>query len=62
MRKEVFSKTRSPKEEWEHDIKVAIELQYPDKVLDLLHEESDPIKRQRILANARNGKYNEPRK
>lgn len=62
MRKEKFSKNRSPKKDWEYDIKVAIELHYPEKVLDLLHKESDPVKRQRILTDARNGKYDDSRK
>lgn len=43
---------------WKIDIKTAEELGYPDKAIKLLKIEPDPIKRQKILTNARNGVYN----
>lgn len=49
------------KAEWKHDIKIAKQLKYPDKVIEALDKESDPDKRQRILSDARNGKYDDSR-
>lgn len=43
--------------EWRDDIRAAKELCYPPKVIQMLTEEPDPIKRNRILNGARNGKY-----
>ena len=39
------------------DIKIARELLYPKNVIKRLENEPDPVKRQRILSNARNGVY-----
>ena len=38
---------------WKNDIKAAKELYYSDYVIEKLKQESDPIKRSRILATAR---------
>ena len=40
------------------DAKIARELGYPKKVVDMLLKEKDPVKRQRIFTDARHGKYN----
>lgn len=39
--------------EWKNDIKIAVELNYPNKVIEQLKMEKDPIKRNRILITAR---------
>ena len=49
------------KAEQKSDIRMAKQLQYPDEVIRALEKESDSIKRQRILADARNGKYDDSR-
>ena len=41
----------------EYDAKVAKELGYPTKVVALLLNEEDEARRQRILTDARHGKY-----
>ena len=49
-----------PNEEYKgkkYDAKVARELGYSKKVVNMLLKEEDPVKRQRILADARHGKY-----
>ena len=46
------------KRSWIEDIKAAKQLLYPKIVVDLLRKESDPAARQRILHDARMGKYN----
>lgn len=51
--KRKLSKKRSHKE----DINIARELCYPKKVIWLLEDEYDANKRQQILCDARNGKY-----
>ena len=42
---------------WKEDIRAAKELCYPQKVIDMLTNEPNPITRNRILYDARNGKY-----
>lgn len=39
------------------DVRAARELQYPSIVIKLLENEPDQYRRQRILSDARNGKY-----
>ena len=41
----------------EYDAEVAKELHYPDVVIAMLLNEEDEEKRQRILTDARHGKY-----
>lgn len=41
----------------EYDAKVAQELMYPEKVVTMLLNEEDEARRQRILTDARHGKY-----
>lgn len=41
----------------EYDAQVAQELMYPEKVVAMLLNEEDEEKRQRILTDARHGKY-----
>ena len=41
----------------EYDAKVAKELGYPTKVVAMLLNEEDEARRQRILTDARHGKY-----
>lgn len=50
------------KAEWKTDVRIAKQLRYSDEVIMALEKESNPNKRQRILSDARNGKYDEPRK
>lgn len=45
------------RKEWNEDIKTAKQLGYPTKVIELLKKEYNPIARQRILYDARNGVY-----
>ena len=47
----------NPKRLQKEDIQIAEELCYPRIVVDLLRKEPDQLKRQRILCDARNGKY-----
>ena len=42
----------------EYDAQVAHELMYPEKVVDMLLNEEDEERRQRILTDASHGKYN----
>ena len=46
-----------PKRLQKEDIQIAEELCYPRVVIDLLRGEPDQLRRQRILFDARNGKY-----
>ena len=41
----------------EYDARVAQELMYPEKVVSMLLNEEDEERRQRILTDARHGKY-----
>ena len=41
----------------EYDAQVARELMYPEKVVTMLLNEEDEARRQRILTDARHGKY-----
>lgn len=41
------------------DARIAAELHYPEIVIKMLKKEDDPIKRQRILADARWGVYDD---
>ena len=52
----------SEKAEWDKDIRVAKQLGYSAKVIALLKAESNQLKRQRILIDARRGKYDDSRK
>lgn len=47
--------------DWREDIKIAKQLMYPAIVIELLERESNADARQRILADARKGKYNKSR-
>ena len=39
------------------DLKIAKDLCYPKEVIEMLENEPDPIKRQRIMNDTRMGKY-----
>lgn len=47
----------NPRRVWKEDIKAARELCYPKTVVELLKNEPSASKRQRILCDAINGKY-----
>ena len=49
------------KTEWDKDIRVAKQLGYSAKVIALLKSEPNLNKRQRILTDARRGKYDDSR-
>lgn len=52
MTKRAHSKTQ-----WQQDVRIAKQLCYPKVVIKLLKEEPDPIKRTKILWEARNGTF-----
>ena len=51
------NKRYSPNSLWGNDVLIAIELKYPKEAIDALDNEPDPLARQRILHDARIGKY-----